>query len=431
MPPGARGPRETVPESCKRTIEITVPAAEVQQETERVIGSLKARAKLPGFRPGKAPSSLIRQRYAGDIREEVVRSLVPKHFHKTAEDQNLRVVGTPDITDVHFHDGEPLKFKAEFEVSPDFDLKDYRGLTVGYREPQVTEEQVAQRLEQLREQKAQFVNEAPRPVADGDFAVVSLDPLDQAEPILAKQDEVVVEIGAAETFEAFTLNLRGLSPGDEKEFEVAYPEEFGDRKLAGRTIRFRAVLKGIRRKELPELSDDFATELGDFKDLEALREELRKALVREQEYGAQQEAKSKLVDQLVQAHDFPVPVALVDRQIENQVEQYLRTLVAQGVDVSTVKLDWNKVRESQRERATKQVKASMLLDRIAEREAIEVTNDEVDREVLHVARQQKEPLAAVRRRLEKEGALRQIAGRIRTEKTLNLLFEQARKVVEE
>jgi len=418
-------------ESCKRTIEITVPATEVQQETERVVGSLKARAKLPGFRPGKAPSSLIRSRYAGDIREEVVRSLVPKHFHKAAEDQNLRVVGTPDISDVHFHDGEPLKFKAEFEVSPDFDLKEYRGLTVGYREPQVTEEHVAQRLEQLREQKAQFVNEAPRPVADGDFAVVSLDPLDQTETALVKQDEVVVEIGAADTFEAFTLNLRGLSPGDEKEFDVAYPKEFGDPKLAGRSIRFRAVLQGIRRKELPELGDDFATELGDFKDLDELREELRKALVREQEYGAQQEAKGKLVDQLVQAHDFPVPEALVDRQIESQVEQYLRTLVAQGVDVSTVKLDWNKVKESQRERATKQVKASMLLDRIAEREAIEVTNDEVDREVLHVARQGKEPLATVRRRLEKEGALRLIAGRIRTEKTLNVLFEQARKVVEE
>jgi trigger factor len=268
-------------------------------------------------------------------------------------------------------------------------------------------------------------------VADGDFAVVSLDPLDQTETGLVKQDEVVVEIGAADTFEAFTLNLRGLSPGDEKEFEVAYPEEFGDRKLAGRTVRFRAVLQGIRRKELPELTDDFATELGDFKDLDELREELRKSLVREQEYGAQQEAKGKLVDQLVQAHDFPVPEALVDRQIEGQVEQYLRTLVAQGVDISTVKLDWNKVRESQRERATKQVKASMLLDRIAERESIEVTNDEVDREVAHVARQGKEPLAAVRRRLEKEGALRHIAGRIRTEKTLNLLFEQARKVVEE
>ena len=418
-------------ESCKRTIEITVPAGEVEQETGRVVDSLKARVRLPGFRPGKAPANLIRSRYSDDVREEVIRSLVPKHFHKAAEDQNLRVVGTPDITDVHFHDGEPLTFKAEFEVAPEFELGQYRALEVGYREPHVTDDQVAERLGQLREQKAQFVNEEPRPVADGDFAVVSLDPIEQGDTNLPFQDEVVVEIGSPDTFEAFTLNLRGLTSGDQREFEVAYPEDFGDRKLAGRTVRFRAALKGIRRKELPEVNDEFATELGDFKDLAELREELRKALFREQEYLAQQGAKNKLVDLLVEAHDFPVPEAFVERQIERQVEQYLRSLAAQGVDISSVKLDWNKVRESQRERAVKDVKASMLLDRIAEREAIEVTNEEVDREVQRLARSEKEPPAALRRRLEKEGALGRIAGRIRTEKTLNLLFEHARKTAED
>ncbi len=418
-------------ESCKRTLEITVPAAEVEQEAGRVVDSLKARVKFPGFRPGKAPANLIRSRYAADIREDVIRGLVPKHFHKAVDDQNLRVVGSPNITDVHFREGEPLKFKAEFEVSPDFELGAYRGLEVSYREPKVTEEQVAERLEHLREQKAQFVNEAPRPVSDGDFAVVSLDAVGQAGADLPHRDEVVVEIGAADTIESFTSNLRGLSPGDEREFDVAYPEEFGDRKLAGRTIRFRAVLKGIRRKELPELTDEFATEVGDFKDLAELSEALRKAIAREQEFLAQQEAKSRLVGRLVENHDFPVPEALVERQIERQVEQYLRSLAAQGVDLDSVKLDWNKINESQRERAVKDVKASMLLDRIAERESIEVTHEEVEREVERAARQERQTPAALRQRLEKEGALGRIAGRIRTEKTLSFLFEHARKTAED
>lgn len=431
MLPGTKGPEGFVPETCKRAIEITVAAAEVEQETARVVESLRARVKLPGFRPGKAPPALIRSRFAGDIREEVVRALVPKHFHKAAEDQNLRVVGTPDVTDVHYHAGEPLRFKAEFEVTPEFELGSYRGLTVGYRGPKVTDEDVARRLEQLRGQKAQFVNEAPRPVGDGDFAVVSLDPVGQQELGLSHQDEVVVEIGAEETFEAFSANLRGLTPGDQTEFEVSYPEDFGDRKLAGHTVRFRAVLNGIRRKELPELNDEFASEVGDFQSLEELREEVRKALVREQEFLAQQEAKTKLVDQLVQAHDFPVPEALVERQIERQVEQYLRSLVAQGMDLNSVKLDWDKIRDSQRERATKDVKASMLLDRIAEREAIEVTHEEVDREVQRLARQEREAPAALRRRLEKDGGLGRIAAHIRTEKTLNFLFEHPGKVAED
>jgi trigger factor len=420
-----------VSESCKRTIEITVPAAEVEQETERAVGSMRNRVKLPGFRPGKVPANLIRARFAGEIREEVVRSLVPKHFQKRAEDQNLRVVGTPDITDVHYHPGEPLTFKAEFEVAAEFELQAYRGLTVTYREPQVTEEQVAQRLEELREQKAEFINEAPRPAADGDYVVASLEAGEQVEKGLRKQDELVVEIGGADTLEAFSTNLRGLSPGEEKEFDVSYPEDFGDSKLAGRTIRFLAKVAGIRRKELPELNDAFAADLGDFKSLEELKEESRKGLQREQEHLAQQRAKTKLVDQLVKAHDFPVPEALVERQIQSQVEQYLRGLAAQGVDLESVKLDWDKVRESQRERAVEDVKASLLLERIAGREAVEVTNEEVDREVQRIARQGREAVAAARQRLEQEGGLRRIALRIRTEKTLNFLFEQARKVAED
>jgi trigger factor len=283
----------------------------------------------------------------------------------------------------------------------------------------------------LREQKAEFVNETPRPAADGDYVVVSLEALGPAEQPLRKQDEVVVEIGGADTLEAFSANLRGMSPGEEKEFDVSYPEDFGEAKLAGRTVRFLARVTGIRRKELPELNDAFAADLGDFKSLEELKAEVRRGLQREQEYLAQQRAKNKLVEQLVKAHDFPVPEALVERQIQGQVEQYLRSLAAQGVDIESVKLDWGKVRESQRERAVEEVKASLLLERIAEREAIEVTNEEVDREVQRIARQRREPVAAARRRLEEEGGLRRIALRIRTEKTLNFLFEHARKVAEE
>lgn len=415
-------------ETCKRTIDVSVPAAEVASETERVVNSLKEKARIPGFRPGKAPASMIRARFAPEIREEVLRSLLPKHFQKAAEDQNLRVVGTPDVTDVHLHDGEPLTFKAEFEVLPEFELKDYRGLEVAYREPRVTDEQVEERLAALREQRAEFVNEPPRPAADGDFAVTTLEALGEVDEALRRQDEVVVEIGGADTLAAFSDNLRGMSPGEEREFDVAYPEDFGDRKLAGTTVRFRARLTGIRRKELPELNDAFAADLGDFASLGELKEEIRKALYRDQEYRAQQAAKSKLTEQLVAAHDFPVPDALVDRQIQRQVEQYLRTLAADGVDISQVKLDWDKVRESQLERATKEVKASLILERIAERETIEVTNQELDQEVQRLARVQREPAAALRKRLEEDGGLRRLAGRIRTEKTLNFLFEHARKI---
>ena len=210
----------------------------------RVTADVQKRAKLPGFRPGKAPTSIIRKQFAGDIRQQVLESLIPKFLQKQFEAENLNVVGTPDITDVHFHDGEPLSFKAEFEVVPEIELGDYRGVEVPYHDPDVTEEDIDKRIEELREQKAQYVNVDPRPVEDGDYAVVALESLAGVEGEPVKKDEMVLEIGGADTFAAFTENLRGLTPGDEKEFEVAYPEDYGSKRLAGNTVKFHATSEG-------------------------------------------------------------------------------------------------------------------------------------------------------------------------------------------
>jgi trigger factor len=241
---------------------------------------------------------------------------------------------------------------------------------------------------------------------------------------------MVLEIGGADTLPAFTEILRGLSPGDEREFEVAYPADYGSARLSGRTVKFHATVKGIRRKELPELNDDFAQEVGDFRDLGELREAVRKAIFAQRQQAAQEAAKNKIVDLLVDAHDFPVPEIFVERQIHNRVEQSVAAMAAQGIDPNSLKLDWNKLKETQRDKAVREVKASLVLGRVAERESIHATRDDVDREVERVARQQREPVAAVRIRFEKDGTLGRIANHIQTEKTLSFLFEHARKTAE-
>jgi trigger factor len=267
-------------------------------------------------------------------------------------------------------------------------------------------------------------------VEDGDHAVVALESLGGVEGEPVKSDEMVLEIGGADTFPAFTENLRGVTPGEEREFEVAYPADYGGARLAGRTVKFHATLKGIRRKELPELNDEFAQDLGDYRDIGELRESIRKSLFAQREHEAQQEAKNQIVDKLVDAHDFAVPEIFVERQVKNHLEQTLRAMAAEGVDPRSIKLDWNKVKEAQREKALREVKASMLLSKISEREAIAATRDEVDREVERVARQQKEPVAAVHMKFEKDGTLGRIASHIQTDKTLSFLFEQARKMAD-
>jgi len=417
-------------EGCKHSLEISIPVDVVESETSRVVDDIQKRARLQGFRPGKAPANLIRKQFAGDIRQKVLENLIPVHLQKQLDAENLNAVDTPEISDVHFHDFAPLKFKATFEVFPEVALGEYNNVEVPYQDPEVTDEDIAKRIDEIREQKAQYINIDPRPVVDGDFAVVSLESLEGVTGEPVKTDEMVLEIGAKETFEAFTENIRGLTPGDEKDFEVVYPADYGSEKLAGKTVKFHAVLKGLRRKELPELDDEFAQELGDYRTVDELKEAVRKAIFSQRQNDAQQEAKNQIVDKLVDAHDFPVPEAFVERQIKNRVEQRLRAMAEQGIDPRKLQLDWDKLKESQREKAIREVKASILLGKVSERESIRATRDEVDGEVEKAARQMRKPVAAVHMEFEKDGTLGRIASHIQTDKTLNYLFEHARKTAE-
>ena len=403
-----------------------MPTAEVEKETERAVAGIQKKVRLPGFRPGKAPVSMVRTRFAADIRQEALEALVPRHFRAAVDKERLEVVGQPSLSDVHYHAGEPLTFKAEFEVAPSVELNEYRGLVCTYAEPQVTDADVTERLDQVRDQKADFVNEDPRPLVSGDYAVVSLESLSGvAEKV--SQDELVLKLGDEATMPVFTENLVGASPEESREFDVVYPEDYDRPNLAGKTVRFRAKVIAVRRKELPEANDEFAKDLGDFQTLEELKEQLRKNILREREYRAQEDAKHQLLDKLVEVHEFAVPEAYVDRQVEINLQNQLRSLAAQGVDPRSLNLDWQKLKDSQKERAAKDVRASLLLDKVADREGIGATQDEVDKEVQKIARQQREAVAVTRAKLEKDGAIARIAGHIRTEKTLGFLFENARK----
>ena len=415
---------------CKHSLDVTIPLDEVETETGRVVASLQKRVKMPGFRPGKVPPGMIRRHFEQDIRQQVLENLVPVHLQKAAEQEDLKPVGSPEVKNLKFEPGQPVEFTAEFEVSPEFELGEYEGVTVVYQDPEVTDADIDARIEQIRERKVEYVNVDPRPLETGDVALIKLTSVSGVEGPPVEQDDLMLELGAADTFPAFTENLMGMSPDESKEFEVSYPEDYGQPRLAGKTVKFSAEVKGVRKKELPEVNDEFAQDLGDFRTLEELKEEIRKSIYAERQAAAQDEAKSKIVESLVDAHEFPVPDAYVDQQIRSRLEQTLRSMAAEGMDISNFKPDWEKLRESQAEKATREVKASLLLSRIAERESINAMKDEVDREVERFARQSREPVPAVRVRLEKDGTINRIASHLVTQKTLNFLFERARKTAE-
>jgi trigger factor len=419
-------PTETK-ESTKREIAVEVPAQEVQRETEALIQKYQKLARLPGFRKGHVPASIIRQRFSEDIKTEVVEALVPRYFRQEAEKQGLVPVSQPRVTDLHIHDGEPLRFKASFEILPEINVEGYKDLRADKPVIEVTDEEVQQALNHLQEQHATFDAIEGRALADGDFAQASLDgrPKDgEGQPV--HMDDVLVEIGGKNTMPEFTEHLRGASAGDEKTFEVKYPEDSNDQRLRGKTFDYTVKVLSLKKKNLPELNDAFAKELGDFIGIDDVKKRVRENMEAEKKHTAEREAKDKLVAELVKRNDFEVPEAMVDRQIDVRLERGLRALASQGMRAEDMKkMDLNRLRSGQRDQAVQEVKASLLLDRIADLEKVEVSDEEIDHEIEALALQTKQTSEAVRARLTRDGALDRIRNRIRNEKTLNFLYHQS------
>jgi len=327
------------------------------------------------------------------------------------------------------HEGEPLRFKAFFETFPEIEVTGYQEIKPEKTEVVVTDEEVEQALKNLREQQATYVNvEEERPLQDGDFAQVSFKGSSQeegAQPV--EIDEVMVEIGGSNTIQDFSNNLRGAKVGEEREFDVTYPADFTDARLAGKTLHYLVAIKGIKNKTMPELNDDFAKELGEeFKSIDDLKTRIRAGMTAEKEHQAEHDAKNKMVESLVNKFEFDVPDAIVEEQINMRIDRGLRALAAQGMRAEDLqKLDAAKLREGQREAARREVRASLLLGRIAEVENIEVTDEEIDREIEAIALQAKQPADAIRARLTKDGALDRIRERIRTDKALDNLYRRS------
>lgn len=413
---------------CLREVSVEIPAETVQKERDTVLAKYARFAKVPGFRKGKVPASIIRQRFSEDVNQEILESLVPRYLRQETAKQNLAPVSQPKIVDLHMHEGEPLTFKASFEILPEFDVPGYQELRAEKEDTTITDEEVEKALENLREQHATYENiEEDRGLQDGDFAQAGFTGTSEEEGAKPVDiPEVLVEIAGANTIPEFTENLRGMKAGEEKTFDVKYADDYGDQRLAGKTVHYKVAVKGLKKKSLPDLNDEFAKELGaDLNTLDELRAKVREGLEHEKEHQAEHKAKDKLVEDLVTRYDFPIPESLVEGQVDTRLERGMRALAAQGMKVEDMrKMDWGRLREGQREAARREVKASLILDKIADAEKIEVPDIDVDREIEAVARQSQQPLDEVRHRLTENGGLDRIRTRLRNDKALDFLYRR-------
>ncbi len=414
-------------------MEVEIPADEVSAAFRRIVKNYTRQARIPGFRAGKVPPSLIRSRFDEQIRQDVVEQLLPQNFRNAIEAKGVQPISQPQVTELSLQDGQPLRFKALFEVMPEIDLTGYQDVKVEREKGELTEEELEAEVERVRDSRSTMepVTE-DRELVDGDFAQITFSgevaggesAENRIDEPIAGQD-VQLEVGGKNTLPAFNDALRGARPGQELKFEVTYPADFGEPRLAGKTIAYDVQVKSIKHRNAPEMNDEFAKTLGEYETMDEFKTKLREHLAGDKQRQAEAATKDKVLEALADKYTFPIPETLVQQQIDARLDRGLRALAQQGMPQEQLRnLDFGRLRAAQRDQAIGEVQGTLLLDKIAQLEGVEVADAELDRELEMLSVQTREPLESLRERLRKDGAIDRIREQIRREKTGSLLYER-------
>jgi trigger factor len=417
-------------ETCKRELVIEIPPDVVQKETETVADEYTRKARVPGFRPGHVPRDFILKRFRSAIQEEVAQALLPRFFRDAVKEQNLPVVGDPTFEALKFEEDRPLTAKATFEVFPTIELGSYKGLEVTEEEASVTDEDVNKAVESLRESATTYEVAEGRSAEQGDLLSVSYEGRDanSLKNRVVQVKEGTVRLGAEGTIPAFTDNLKGAKAGDIREFEVAYPANLQEKSVAGKKIRFRVEVLAVKRKVVPALDDEFAKTVSSESTLEGLRAAIRKQIQEARQKEVEDGSKQKLLETLMERQKFPVPEALVNERLNDKLHQMAGQLMDQGVDLRKAHIEWEKLREELRPAAEKDVRGTLILQRIAEAENIAVSEEEIDEKLRQFAAGGTESPAALKTRLTRNGGLARLQSGRLSQKALEFIYHNAKVV---
>ncbi len=430
-------PQATLNPELMREIAVEADADTVAKAFRRVVKKYQKLARIPGFRVGKVPETVIKSRFNKEVRQEVLDELVSERFRMAITEQKLTPVSQPQLTDLMLVEGQPLRFKAAFETKPEIDVAGYDAVLVAKPDTSLTDEEFQAELARVMDQHGTVEPvEEDRPLVDGDWAeiefkgeiqelatVVGQEAENKPEPITGS--DVLLEVGGANTLTAFTEALRGAKVGQEMSFEVTYPADFGERKLAGQTVKYDVTVKAIKKKTFPEKDEEFARQLGDYESWAEFETSLREMAAGRKKDALESQAKDKMLSEMIAKYQFPVPETFVQQQIDARLDRGLRALAQQGMKAEDMrKLDFGRLRAAQRDQAVSEVKASLILDRIAEVEGVTVSEDEMERELLMASLQAREPLETLKARMAEDGSMERMREQMRREKTGTVLFER-------
>jgi trigger factor len=424
----------------RKEIKIEIEPEAVRAVYDRISDQYAKLANVPGFRRGHAPRSVVRTRFRDEIRSEVLREIVPQAITDAITENSLEVIGEPEV---HMDDSkgldrmgtEPISVHAHVEVLPQVELGEYKGLEAARRVRTVTDADVDRVLEDLRETSAALQPVEDRPAQEGDTVTVDFQgkfvETPEEEDIDVKDVDVV--LGGEGVQQEFTDNLTDTHADDEKTFTVHYPEDFTSKGLAGKTVEYTAKVTAVRRKELPEVDDEWAASLGeDIDSLETLREKIREDLTMRSNAQTENRLRTEVLGKLVDAHPFEVPQSLTNQQADQLLQTVARDLMMRGVDPRAQEVEWWKnVREQLRPQAERDVRGYVLLERIADEENLSVTEEEIEAEIRSLAEASRQTPEQVRAALTKQGGATSIANRLRNRKALDLIVNHARITEEE
>jgi len=415
---------------CEREVSVEIPTEDVAREWKSALARYQKHARIPGFRQGKVPATIVRSKFEQEIKSEVVEHLVPGAFREETKKQNLIPIGQPQVVELELEEDKPLKFKAIFEVLPPFEVEGYKEIKAAHEPVVVSEEEVQKTLDGLREQNSTYINvDEDRGLADGDYGSVafkSTSTEEGAEPV--EMNDVLVDIGGTNTLPQFTENLRGAKAGETRSFDVTYPEDFGDKRLAGKTLHYDVEVKAIKTKQVPELNDEWVKDLGqdDLNTLDELKTRIREGMEHERMHQAEHKVKEEILQQLTTKFPIDVPHLLVENSIDQRLERGLRSLISQGLRAEDIKrMDLSKLRDGQREGALRDVRANLLLEKIADLEKIEVSEEDLDKEISAAAQQSKQNPLALRKQLEERNGLDGLRQQLRCDRALDFLYKQS------
>lgn len=416
-------------ETCKRELVIEIPPDVVRKESESIAADFARKAQVPGFRRGRVPRDFVLRRYRAAIRDEVAQTLLPKFFDSAIKERNFSVVGEPSFQDLKFEEDQPMTAKVSFEVLPEIELGDYKALEASEEDPAATEAEVEEALDQKRQQAATY-EVVDRAAEDGDLLSANYVGQDVHAPAgrLLEVKDGTIRLGEKHTLAQFTDNLRGVKAGETREFDVDYPADFPEPRVAGKTVRFRVEVSAVKRKVVPPLDDELAKTVSDFATLDELRASLRREIETEKRRRVEAESKRKLLDALAAQKPFPVPEALIEARLTDKMKLAAGQLFDQGIDPRKAGVNWSKLRTDLREDAAKDVRDTLILEKVADAEKIEISPEEIDEVIRGYAAGGDETPATIKTRLTENGGLARLQSSRRNQKALDFIYRSAKIV---